>query len=565
MLECGSCKNKIISGSKFCSGCGSPAPAEPADTASIIQAVTDTADTAETAESQSFAKKKRGLKLPVTVAVTVAVITAVTLGVNHLGLWKSPAYDRVSDLAIFAGDEEVAVVYANGSTVKIEGEYYRNSSAISMNGKKAAFLVDRDYDSRTGTLYYINGKIPIKVADDVHDFKLADSGDGLIYWQNHDERYNIADLLIFNGDSSALIHVDAVFWGYASDCAVISPDGRTVFYTADLNDDETSTFISTNGGVGEEFHADVTPIAIADKAKHIYYVNKDGRFVVQNGIDANSDTRLSSEGAGYGFFLNKDYSQIVVNTGDAARISIGGEDTLRISPQMISEFVIPCGAQSKYDDHTGGYIYGFDDFKNKVFQTHDTGLYLIDKNYERGGRFTAHAQYVTMSSDEKRLFFMDSGRLRTVSATNTDSNVITLSGSARNYAVGSGGYVYYVDSRNNLVRKKAAEDAEEVIVSENVYNDSLTSSSNGTVFFLTDYYYSRQEGTLYFTNGVSKHKVRDDVEEVLAVNSNVYYFTDSGGGFSDVYRSPANGRFAKVVSDIRHLVDLSYGSRFTGA
>jgi hypothetical protein len=454
-----------------------------------------------------------------------------------------------------------------------------------MDGTKAAVLVDFVYDdvdddsddwwswtppatTGKGTLYYVNGSNVTRIAEDVHDFMLADSGNGVVYWLDYDSEFNIAELHLFNGSESALVNIEAHFEGNANPgYTVISPNGRTVFYLMDVVQGswntgfESVSFISTNGGRGEEFHPNITPTAISDNAKHIYYVRHstdESRLVVQNGINTSDTVRLCPEGGNDGVFFNRDYSQVVVNTQGDARISVNGGDSQRFSNTTIRMFYVPRNGQVRGGEHilmmshmrSNTTVYGFSDFRNKIFRGQDGSLYMIDRNYERGGRFTNDAHTVTLSNDGNRLFFMDSSnRLRSMSASNPEGEAVTIATGVTNYVLGRSGMVYYVNTRNELIRTGVNEGNEnDSSIAESVHE--VTVAGNGTVFFITDFSWARDEGTLYFTTGTSANKVRDDVIGVFALSNNAFYAMNASGESFDLYRSPANGRFTKIVSDV---------------
>jgi hypothetical protein len=523
---------------------------------------------AEINEKQPIKIKLKKM-LPAVVAALVTVITAACLFIFMD--FSSSVYGTVSDMLILEAEESTVIVFDNGSTGRIEGEH--RESTFSLDGRTAAVLVNKDRNGNdwhdwhswqnisTGTLYYINSSRDIiKVSDDVNGFVLSDSGNGIAYWKNLDINFDIAELYLFNGSESALIHIEAVYSGW--DNIAVSPDGRTVFYLGD-EEDRIVSFISTDGGKGERFREDIEwiqPIAIADNAQYLYYVIGYERFVVQKGIGAEEVRLCPSFGGGSGrtVFFNRDYSQVVVNTGGDARISINGEDSHRFSNVGVEYFIVPDNGQIRGISSGNGRVYGFTDFRNKVFCGEDSGLYLLNNDLVRG-RFAFNAHNITLSNDGKMLYFKSGNFLNAASAVNAEAEWVGIASNINHYVLGRGGFIYYIDSQNNLIRTRAVENFEAVKVAENVDRDSLTASGNGTVYFVTDYSYLRNGGTLYFTTDATPRKIKDEVERVFSIDTNVYYFTnmDASGINRDIYRSPGNGRFNKIAEDVWHVVNFS--------
>ncbi|MCL2036093.1 MAG: hypothetical protein FWG83_01745 [Oscillospiraceae bacterium] len=478
-------------------------------------------------------------------------------------------YAKMKDLAIAPGDDSTIIIYNNGKTAEVKLPYQADQT--SMDGTKGAFLADYDYSEGIGTLFYVSGSgNPVRVHDEVHDFILADSGKGLIYWTDYDSSLGVANLNLFDGTNSSVITSDAYFNDYASNSyTTISPDGKTVFYLEDVDgyynrygggDFESRAFISTGGKRGESFKSNVIPVAISNGGSYIYYIevrDTENRLVVQKGTGASDAQRLCTSGGEGGYFLNSDYSQIVYNTTNSsgssiARISVKGGEPSQVANSAINTFIVPDGAQeaSSYSA-ISGTIYGFKDFKNKVFLTGGWGsgeLYLLDSKLERK-RFSQSASEIKMSSDGKQLFYVnDRNALCVANASNPEADVVTLARNVKNYAIGKGGHIYYVNAYDELFRKKTTDsEGEGTRVAEDVHSRSLSASGKGTVFFMTDYSSSSGDGTLNFATGATRNRVADGVSMVYATNSNAYYFVETEDGFMDIYRSPGNGKFTRIA------------------
>ncbi|MCL1866706.1 MAG: hypothetical protein FWF82_04785, partial [Oscillospiraceae bacterium] len=505
-------------------------------------------------EGVRFLKYKRVLltAVPVVIiALVIAVFMTFSNGKTVYGTYKDTLFLRI-------GNQSTVIVYDNGKTVDVDGSYH--SSQTSLDGTKAAFMTDYYKSDQTGVLYYTSGSgTPVKVADYVCGYVLADSGKGLIYWKEFNRTYGTAELYLFDGKESALIYDEAVYTS-----AVISPNGKTVLYLSEARDytdiyDFTSTaYVSTGGGAGERLDVkNINPVAVADGAKYLYYIKYESEMSrtalrVRKGAKADEDVRLSPASDLGEISLNKDYSQIAFTTGGEIRISVKGGDSQKITNGYLWGFIAPQNAQ-KREFSSGsvfGSVYGFSDFGNKVFGKGEE-VYLLDGAYS-SEKISGDAHDVKMSYDGKMIYFTQSHKLMVASATNAAAGSEAVAENVENYVLtNKSGTFYYVGGGDNELRRKSIGESGEGtrVTSDSVEPNLLYSTPNGTVYFFTDYSKYQNDGTLNFTTNTQKKKIADDVRAVYTMNNNVFYMvedSDSRGDFV-FYRSPASGRFAKIA------------------
>ena len=528
------------------------------ETETIVSDEVDVADEhtvtfdGESAGEGSAFDFKKVIKVGVFAVLFVGIIVAAVC----LGGRFSP-YDTATDLILFYGNEKTVIAYNDGS--KVEVDALMTDYQMSLDGSIAAFMADRDHDGG-GTLYYVSGSgDPVNVSDGVYDYFLATSGKGLIYWTGFNIETGVGELQLFDGKETTKIN-DNVLNG-----AVISPDGKTVFYVTSTVDEEAwvektdgfnvvehKSFISTNGNKGEAFEIDsVEPVAIADGAKYLYYVRREAEdesahlvFAAKAGVQSDSDTvliTLSDVQQNLHIGFNNDNSQIVFNDDEDSFISINaGERVIINSKHLIKEFIVP------ETTPIGGIIavvYGFSDFRGKVFETEE-GLFLLNDNLDRE-RITGSSIDVTMSADGKQLYHIDEDYLRVASAINSGRERIIIAENVQNYVIDSSGNLYYIDNFNVLYRKGARDLSADkgTKVADFAATNSLEISGRGTVFFVG----RNEEGlerVLYSVNGTKVEKVADDVEIFEMFINNVFYYTRNEEGAVEAYRSNGNNRFS---------------------
>jgi hypothetical protein len=580
MMICNSCGSQNANGTKFCGKCGvalpaveevnfanpeaavpppaapppaeSPAAAEyqappPAVAAEQVQPMADGGVVKSSALGNLPVKKIAMFGVPAVVLLIVAIVAAIAL----LG---GSAYSTTGDLLILPGDDVITIVYNNGRVVTVNGEM-SGAPQFSLCRKRAALIITDGGDGNE--LLYISGSgQPTRVARDVDAFRLADSGKGIVYWADYERSDREADLFLFNGRSSSRIASGVFFTGSVN--AVISPNGSTVFYVDSVTDGEALTFISRNGRSGDRFERSVTPVAIADNARHIYYVRHDENNVntlrVRRGTNGTSN-RLSDNGASGLVALNANYSQAVVNCGSGsdarAFISVNGGERVSFHSGTVIGFITPNFTQGN------GTVYGFSNFKGKVFMTLSDGVYLL-VNVRRGDStriVSNEGSGFQMSQDGKQLFYLrgsaggGDATLRVRSATNHKKDGIRIARDVRSYAVTPNGrHVYFVDKDYDLNRARTTEDANAVRVAEPIDATSLRMSARGTLFFRER---NDSSETLYYTTNTSRNRVDDEVEGILVGANNVFFYKNAGGSYYDLFRSNGNHRFKKIATSVR--------------
>jgi hypothetical protein len=253
--------------------------------------------------------------------------------------------------------------------------------------------------------------------------------------------------------------------------------------------------------------------------------------------------------------LNANYSQAVVNcgTGNDARafISVNGGERVSFHNGSVGGFIVPAFTQGN------GTVYGFSNFKGKVFMTLGDGVFLLT-NVRRGESeriVSSEAGGFQMSQDGKQLFYLrgnvgaGEATLRVRSATNHKKDGVRVVRDVRSFAVTPNGrHVYFVDKGNELHRSRTTEDANSTRVAEPIDFTSLRMSARGTLFFRER---DDRSETLYYTTNTTRNNVDDEVKGVLVGANNVFFYKDAGGNYYDLFRSNGNHRFRRIATSVR--------------
>ncbi|MDR0196728.1 MAG: hypothetical protein LBI36_00710 [Oscillospiraceae bacterium] len=462
-------------------------------------------------------------------------------------------------MAVFSNEEKTFVINDDGTVNEVSGRL-RGREQKSVDGTKAAFIVS-DTTWSAGTLYYASGKgAPVKVAEDVLDFVLSDSGEGMAFYVNYDPSAYVADLMVYDVKDAQAHAIDHNayyrdsgdyyynFYHYIGSYAVISPDGKSVMYKADYENGEHTLKINVNGK-SDTVGRNADGIAVADGAKFMYFTKTTDTgtaLYASKGTDA-QEVRLDrvSTGVSYNrYHFNADYSQIVfVNADGRTCISVRGGDKSNLANSVVVLFLVPDNARFRayeggYDAHNV-YVYGFGDFKNSVFLSGNGELNAIDGKLEKqviAGDVSIGNS--TVSKDGKWVYYVNySGILKKASASDSTLPAQTVASGVSDFVLApDGDTVYYITLDGELYQKKSGAEGRGTKIDGNAYvgydYDAILISGDGKVYFLSDVWAGK--GTLYGVSGTKKNRVRDDVYGVYAGARDFYYFVD-GETYYDVY------------------------------
>jgi len=529
--------------------------------------------TIEIAPAGKFNIKKLML---IAIPALVLVLTAVIAGLILIPpLFE--VYKPMHDLFVLGGDDTTVLVYNNGKTATVGGFYLSHQPNI--DGKKAALLVNENAGNNGGdntrTLYYVTGSgAPVKVADGVNSYQIADSGNAIVYWTDVNLENHTAQLNLFDGNKSVVIQSEVYYDVHfdMSQSTAISPNGKTIFYVGEYADDNingsTVAYISTNGNRGTKFADNVYPVAISNGAKQIYYArveNDDSMTLrVKRGVKGGDDNSVKLAdywNLDWCFFFNESYSQIVFNEGRRSFISVNGSQRESFADRSVSIFLQPQYSKvisrlSSQEKTTT--TYGFADFKGKAFQSWGDGVSILTKN--RSGYSSDYLSrhstgQAVMTDDGKRIVFLDSGSLRTTSATNPNDDGFRITTDVHEFVV-AGNHVYIVDRHNQIHRMPIAEGAGGSRLGDMVESGSLRVSGKGTAFFIAD------DDTLYSASGNKKNRVAQEIRYVVTGKNNTLYSTNVGGGYLDIFRNDGGdvGLFGPNFKPVARNVRWATGS-----
>ena len=494
-------------------------------------------------------KKILMVAIPAAVIVIALILVASALGGSGGSALKN-------HIEFFSDKGEAILSGNNNDKFSIDGNIA--SKQVSLDGSKAAALTD--FTRSGGTLWFITPSGAAKVADDVFAYKLADSGDGVAFFTEYDEKIDEAALYLYDtsGKKAALITDKAYFDGtWTMPGVAISPNGRSVGYIMDYDERnyEFTGYVKIDGKNPDKVGDEMFAVAISDGGKYLYYRKVDVKtgeasLHVRSG---RNEFRLVPDASNVQMMLNKDYSEVLLSVYDGDRrtfISRKGGERERISGAAILSLVVPRGAQVRNCENEFSNIvinvivYGKSALSDFVAVT-DEGLAYYNKNLE-ANRIAASSNYAysaEISNDGKTLNFVNnSNRLSSIDPTVPGAERKEIEKGIRAFvSSGDGKSLYYVNDDDELYYVSGS--GTQTLIAEEVYSGSLTMSlSSNRVFFLMDYR-SNRGGELYWSNNGRRRTKVSGADEVMALWStptNIFYISRD----NELFRSNGNEKFA---------------------
>ena len=500
--------------------------------------------------------KLKSLPLKKILMIAIPVVVIIIAVIIILPMLSNSGGTALKNNISFFTDKGIVVVSGdNNPKFTIDGEI--EDYQKSMDGSKAAVLID--YKNNTGgELWFVTTSACYRIADDVLEFELSDSGSGIAYLTDYDSRNDVATLYLYDTASKKATKVteDAFYDGYSGMMGIcISPNGRSVSYITDYDErnEEFTGYIQIDGKSPEKLGKNTFAIAVSDGGRHLYYAK-----LSDNGYSASfhvrsgrNDVRLVSDAStGQSIMFNKDYSEVLYTVEDRTYIyRTGNSERERVGNQPITRLVVPRGTQ------TGGTsglasitVYGLRNFNSFVALTNE-GLVHINSKLEsnRISSSSDYGRYAVISSDGKTLLFINNnGHLSAIDPTKPGAERREVAKNVTSYvATSDAKTIYYINDddelycvKGNGAPTKISDDASRMVLS---YNGSR-------LFFLVDYR-SNRGGELYTSNNGGRRMGIPGADETMSLwvtPANVFYINRD----DEVFRSNGNDNFSLFEQDV---------------
>lgn len=532
-MKCGSCGLDNNAAAKFCERCGAPIQpsAPPRPNAPPNNGGQNMPRT------NSRATKAFPLKTILFIAVPAIVVVLLIVILVPM-LFSGNKYATVSDSIDVFSSNGVTLISANNSMVTTIDDGME-TYGISLDGKYG-FIQTED-----STLYYVTTGEKRKVADDISEPRMADSGAAVLYLTDVSDGSGTLNIYDAWGQKPRKIADDV-----KSESFVISPDGQTVAYAANWEDDDFDTYMVFGSGAPVKQDGKLMPRAISNGGNYFYFNKGENldAFYVKSG---DTETKLASTKV-YFFRLNADYSQIMFETDSKTYLSINGAEKAKIANGSLRAPLVTSKGQYVYNQN---YVtHGISSFLNTLVGI-DEDVYYIQSNLDtnkisrvNSANYSSDGMFGMVCDDMRTLIYMDSSEnLITVDASNPNAEKKQLAKSIKRYQASSDGrIVYYINDDDELMYVYGSG-GDPVKIADDVTHIAMMPGGY-RIYFLADY--SNGSGILYFSdNGGQKTKVDKggEVSGIKATNLSIYYQirTDDQGDF-ELYRSSGGENFTQI-------------------
>jgi len=493
-------------------------------------------------------KKILMVAVPVIIVIIIAIIAIPRIGGGSAG--------AVRDNISFFGDRDEILISGNTNPkFYIDGDL--ESLQRNLDGSKSAVLVDyRGING--GALWFVTTTSCYKVADNVLQFRLSDSGNGVAYLKDFEAKNNSATLCLYDtaAKKETLVTGDAFFDGEQMLC--ISPNGKSIGFLGDYDSKtgKAEGFVMIDGKDAEKLEENTLAIAISDGGRHLYYMKMSddgysGSIHVRSG---RNESRLASNiNDMVLLMLNKDYSEALFTIEDRTFIIRNGSARERVSGAPVEGLVLPRGTQSRSLYEGGVYVYGLRTFGNLVGITNE-GLIFYDSKLE-SNKITSSSNYrsgAVLSSDGKTLYYIsNNGSLSAIDPSKPGAERREVGRDVSAFVASNDGTtVYFVNEDSELWHVKGA--GTPLRIADDVSKAFMAIANNSAkVFFLVDYSSGRGGELYYSDNGGRRTRVTgaDEVTRIWSTATSVFYVTRD----NEIYRSGGDEKFTKFHDEIDNM------------
>ena len=548
-MNCKNCGAELSAEAKFCVTCGAPVVADAAPVAEpvvepVAEPVTETVaepiQEAPVAVAQEpsaskidlnaiknglvetlsplYAKVKPFLsnkKVLIGIAAALVLLIAISIVSNVLAASNGFISLKQTIMPANNGDEINLIVDKKVLSDTVEAESIDDYS-ISLDGKIAAFTTTEN------ELYVLNGKKLKKVAEDVIDFEMSSSGNGIAYVQSEED---VRSLLLYTVSNSKSVTVTDEL---ASDRYALSPDGKSVcYYIYGNEDDEDSAnkLMYFKGSKSVKITSSKSKlVGLANNGKYIYVVceNDEGKEYLYSYNTKGDRSKLGAIDSSSVRF-NDAHTQVMFYSEGKTYISNKGKDAEKASSNKLSLVIAP-NANSCSDRCST--TYPVSSLFNHVYTCSDgetTSAWVIKSNADKNVKLVSKISSVKLDASAKYLYYIYNGE---------ELRMIKIS-----------------DGENASEKfVKLADDVSSFVIT----------SDRAYVYYTSD-------NTLYAVNGKKGGKVKtistDDVGYSLAINGKdvVYYIMDG-----DLYASSNGKKGSKVLSDCSAAYNTANGIVYAG-
>ena len=552
-MVCSKCGTECPDGTKFCTNCGAQMVVEtaPAEEAKVEEVKTENAaeetkaeevkqeevkqeevkqeeakteapaeqpkkEEAKSEDSKEEKPKKekkpfpaKKVLVPLVALVAAIVVICVLCGVIKKISGKKYAFrpSKKQILGLTTYEDQLYVFMGDGSSKKLNVEKGKKNQVLSSDASAIAF------DSADEVLYvFANGKLISTEYDKVTDVTFAPHGNMLAFLT--ETKSGKGNLVVFDVAKKKAYEVDE---DVKSGSVVFSPDGKTFAYIGDYEaSDDFKGYYCKVGGKSKSIGKEKVIVAIANKAKRMYYTEDDKLYFKKGKKEGQ---KLAKEITSTNIFVNYSLSQIIYNKDGDAYFSENGSEPQKVCERVVS-VVQPCDratASFKASKVTVQYTFA-KKLKNMLLVNGEAGLYVLSSYKDRAKKVASSVSSVIMSENGKKLVYVsDSDNIVSMTDFTKGDNgkkktLVKEAECVRLLACDDLKYVWYVNKDEELYYIKGSK-AKRVADDVSYKSNLLTLSKDGKyAYFVID-----DEDLYVSKKGSKKSKIFTKDEILLSV------------------------------------------------
>ncbi|MCR5485209.1 MAG: zinc ribbon domain-containing protein [Clostridiales bacterium] len=537
-------------------------------------------------------RKKRRPRYKPQFIIAVCFLLALIIGIIILIASVSKRVEPVTDvIQAFTSSDGKNVNFITGGKTIGSAEGSVASSAVSSDRNIKAVLTDNNM------LYYVTKKSVVKVTDNAISFILSEDGSSIAYTMKNvdkdatatDESESETDkaetkttadddksssaaevdpfsLLLNKTDNSLFLYdsekgLSTLIANNVSDNSVaLSSNGDTVAFSTASEDENSFKCSISTGGIVSDLGRNAIVAAVSDNAEYIYYLKferyTDGDIIKLFAKHGSDEIKLAEFAAlsELKIYTNRDMSEIIYGT-NGIEGNFFSSKKAAAKKKLSNGFNFICPPDKNVTQCGLAAICPVDSFSTKFFTDSSSALYIMNSSFSPT-LVSSEVKDVMTNKKGDKLFYLDGNEYLYKSSIKRLGKAEKLSDHAVRFTITPDGEkIYYINGDSEL---HCIMNDTDNLIAKKVYNsassNNLRMSSDGTLYFLTDYSYG--SGILsYCKNGKESIEIKDatDVHDVITdMSENIYYRSDYSAvtGTFDLYYGK-NSKFKLIYEDIK--------------
>lgn len=552
-MKCPSCGEKLDDSARICPECGRDLTAAPVEAApvTVLEAVPPVSvpERPQTVKKTAQRPRKRKILFRTLLLALLATALLAVSAMVYVRARDAARYPKQAAGSVLLTGDTTRVIYDDQAHV-----LYLSDSApaaffrSSMDGSRY-LLVTTHPTGNTAIDLVKDGRL-IRVTDSAaeDDVAFAADADALLWYSDYDGDAELGTLRLYRDGANAAFAERAAY-------PCLSPDGHTAAYCKADADGTLRMYLETDGADAGVALANARPVAVANGAKYLYYLQTDARtgalkLCVRTG---GADTDLGAlDTASVRYYANSDLSELLYYADGKTFVSINGAEGKKIANVLLFPMLPQETERTSHSAPAGTFSrLGTATLADAIYRGTNL-LYYVDKSFA-GTRISSDMTAASLSADGRTLAYLANGALyltrsgtdaRQKSAAIAEGNVVSFAmsddGTSLAYILSGGALCRTDDAGKNIVSIADGAAA------------AAFAPGTDTLYWISDL--QEKRGTLMTVDEAGEHAV-DHGESAFAfcrTRADLLVRTDSVNGAYALYALRA-GEMTFVAPGVKNM------------